>query len=973
MKSVWVIFFSLLVCTVSKGQMHLALPPINNYHSIDYKAGVQNWAVGEGRSGVMYFGNSEGLLTFDGHFWKRYQLPNQTVIRSLKISDDGRIYVGGQSEIGYFFPDAEGRLIYHSLNQLLAPADRKFADIWNIVLLKDQVLFRTRDKIIHLKDGAIRIYRPQTKWEFLGEVHQQLYAQEYHKGLVRYDNGVWQPVCQDTVLNETAVTAILPYGKDTLLLATLKKGLFLLHHNTLTPKKTAADVLLSHDRLYSVLQIDPSRLALGTNAAGVLCIDREGRIVQRYSNQEGMQKNNVRSLFLDQRRNLWVGLDDGIDQVLLNSAIRYIYPDKQQITGYTSRIFQQRLYIGTSNGLYVAPVDVSKGDLGKMDGAFTEVANTTGQVWNLDEINNQLLVGHEDGSLQVNGNSALRLYNTTGTWLFRPTSQVFPASRILAGTYTGLRLLQFEGGRFLDKGVIEGLPESLRFLALDDHEPVIWASHPNRGIYRIRLSADYTKIEQTQLLGKQDGLPADNGNYIFRIKNRIVAATIDGVYEYSGATHKFAPSASLSPAFKGIRLQYLHEDGGGNIWFLTERKIGVIDYEHVEGKERFRRIWFPELQGRVLAGYESIYSWNEENILLAANKGIIHLNYKQYLLQTRPPQVFLGQVKVSGERDSTLFDGYAVDDGKVVPFHKLADVVRLKAGMNALHFEFSSTLPEQALRTEFSYRLEGFDPEWSGWTSKTEKDYTNLSPGRYTFRVRARNNLGEVSGPVSYAFVIGRAWYNSYWMYAFYFCLLCVAIYIVLQWQQRKHEAAQLQLQYLHQLEMDRAEKELVELKNQKLETDINFKNRELLTMTINLVQRGEVLTRIREMVTGLMKKDVIGDNTPAFKNLLKLIREVEKSNEDWDQFAIHFNNVNADFFNTLRAAYPELTANDLKLCAYLRMNLSTKEIAQLLNITIKAVEIARYRLRKKLQLMPDTNLADFLTHLPKNHPSVAK
>lgn len=170
---------------------------------------------------------------------------------------------------------------------------------------------------------------------------------------------------------------------------------------------------------------------------------------------------------------------------------------------------------------------------------------------------------------------------------------------------------------------------------------------------------------------------------------------------------------------------------------------------------------------------------------------------------------------------------------------------------------------------------------------------------------------------------------------------------------------------------LDRNEKEIIKLKNEKLETDINFKNRELLTMTINLVQRGEVLTKIKEIISSLMKKDTSDDSSPAYRNLLKLIREVEKSNEDWDQFAIHFNNVNIDFFNTLKQAYPDLTANDLKLCAYLRMNLSSKEIAQLLNITLKAVEIARYRLRKKLLLLPDTNLADFLTHLPKSSVSI--
>nr|WP_253906550.1 triple tyrosine motif-containing protein [Chitinophaga sp. SYP-B3965] len=278
---------------------------------------------------------------------------------------------------------------------------------------------------------------------------------------------------------------------------------------------------------------------------------------------------------------------------------------------------------------------------------------------------------------------------------------------------------------------------------------------------------------------------------------------------------------------------------------------------------------------------------------------------------------------------------------------------------------------EQLRNIEFSYQLVGFDKEWSAWSTKSEKDYTNLPPGKYTFSVKARNNLGSESAPINYTFEVQRAWYNSYWIYGLYICLLAGIIYLVFRWQQKKHLAEQQHLNYLHQLVLDRNEKEIIKLKNEKLETDINFKNRELLTMTINLVQRGEVLTKIKEIISSLMKKDTSDDSSPAYRNLLKLIREVEKSNEDWDQFAIHFNNVNIDFFNTLKQAYPDLTANDLKLCAYLRMNLSSKEIAQLLNITLKAVEIARYRLRKKLLLLPDTNLADFLTHLPKSPVSI--
>lgn len=963
MKTLLCALFCLLL-THLQGQNQIGLPQIVNYHSYDYKAGVQNWAIGQDVNGMLYFGNSEGLLCFDGKFWKRYKLPNQTVVRSLKIDAAGRIFIGGQAEIGYFFPDAAGKLRYTSLNALLPEDERRFADIWNLVIVDDQVFFRSRAKIIQYKDGLMNVFKPATTWDFMGEAGNRVYAQESGKGILMYDNGVWRPICNHPVLDQTPITSMMEYGKDTILVATMRNGLFLLYNNTLVPKKTMADDVFHNDRLYCTAKVNSSWFAFGTNSAGVVILNKEGEHIQTYSYREGLQKNNVRSLLLDRNRNLWIGLDDGIDQLAINSAVKFIYPDKtKQVTGYATRFYQNKLYIGTSNGLYVAPVNPGISDFSQAAGAFTEVQNTTGQVWNLDEINDHLFIGHEDGGMIVKNSSAQKIYKTAGSWLFKPTSAVYPTSNIIAGTYTGLRLISFVNDQFRDRGNIQGLMESLRFMSFDNNTRTLWASHPNRGIFRLMLTPDFASIAQMKLYGSRDGLPDDNGNYIFRVKNRVVCTSVDGIYEFDPARNRFRVSPGLNVIFKGMNIQYLHEDNKGNLWFISNKRLGIVDFQKPANGWDYSIQYFPELDGLVLAGYESIYPLNEENIFIAANKGIIHLNYKKYCEQQNKPDILLSQVKAEGKRDSILFGGHALEGGTVVPF-KANSIQSLPAHLNSLHFEYSSTLFEQLRNIEFSYILRGFDKEWSHWSSKSEKDYTNLPPGSYTFSVKARNNKRNESGIVNYNFEVKRAWYNSYWTFTLYTLLALSIVYQMLRWQQRKHRKEREHQRYLHQLELDRNEKEIVELKNQKLETDLNFKNRELLTMTINLVQRGEVLKKIREIISSLIKKESPADNTASHKNLLRLIREVEKSNEDWDKFAIHFNSVNMDFFNTLKAMYPILTPNELKLCAYLRMNLSSKEIAQLLNITAKGVEVARYRLRRKLGLQPDVNLADFLAGL---------
>src|SRR5690606_19459942 len=128
--------------------------------------------------GIMYFANNEGLLTFDGRHWKLHPLPHKTIVRSIKISTDGKIYVGAQDEIGYFIPEKNGNLNFVSLKNLIPEKERDFSDIWDITIIKNEIFFRTTDKIFHLKDNNMTVYIPERLWEFMSEVDGKLYAQD---------------------------------------------------------------------------------------------------------------------------------------------------------------------------------------------------------------------------------------------------------------------------------------------------------------------------------------------------------------------------------------------------------------------------------------------------------------------------------------------------------------------------------------------------------------------------------------------------------------------------------------------------------------------------------------------------------------------------------------------------------------------------------------------------------------------------
>jgi hypothetical protein len=294
--------------------------------------------------------------------------------------------------------------------------------------------------------------------------------------------------------------------------------------------------------------------------------------------------------------------------------------------------------------------------------------------------------------------------------------------------------------------------------------------------------------------------------------------------------------------------------------------------------------------------------------------------------------------------------------------------VRLPNHWNSFHFEYASPLYAPSEPVEFSYRLEGFDREWSDWTEKAEKDYTNLSSGQYTFSVRARDGLGKVSAPVRFTLAVNPAWYQTGWAYGLYLLMALVLAWLIRRGQRRRaeqlrkrYEAEQERRNYLHSLELDRKEKGLIALQNAKLEGELQFRNKELATAAMHLVERGGILSSIREELMAVIKRLNIPNMTFEFRSVFKILGETEKSDEDWNRFSLYFDEVHNNYLTTLKTKFPQLSNTDLKLCAYLRLNLSSKEIAQLLNISLKGVEVSRYRLRKKLGLATEVNLHDFL------------
>ena len=948
----------LLITIYCSAQNTIALPDIINYNKQDYKAGAQNRQIRQDKNGILYFANSEGLLTFDGIQWKTFPLPNQSIVRTVEFGPDNKLYVGGQDEFGYFSPSENGLLVYHSLKQLLPEKERSFTDVWEIYFFRDGVFFQTSNKIYQISGHRSTIYN-STHWRFITVCNNRLLAQDYTKGLLNFQNGIWSPFLKKSELpSDYFATSLTSIGHDSAILTTVKNGVFLLKGDEITKMSSGFLDKISDTHISASIMVNKDHIALTTNLDGCYIIDKKGALIQKFSRKEGLQNNNILTIFLDKERNIWIGLDNGIDFIAYNNAVKHIYPDyPNEGSGYAACIFNNQLFLGTSNGLYKTSLYKER-DLSYVKGDFSLVNNTQGQVWNLSEVNDKLIMGHHDGAFLIDNNFAKPIDKSSGFWIFLPLSNILPSSIVVAGTYQGINFYNYSNGVFSNTNIIAHF-ESARFVCIDNNNR-IWIAHPYKGIYRVQLTGN---IAETKYYTPEEGVTHANGNYIFKIKNSIIMSTENGIFEYNEQKDKFEPSTFYNELFPGQKVRYLKEDGAGNIWFVFDKILGVVDMS--ESKPHI--IYFPELTNKFVSGFEFIYPLNDNNIFIGGDNGFYHINYEEYKNIKYPLKVQITSVKAIKDRDSLLFGGYF---SEVNEDNKLNNNKNVKVSYkwNSFHFEFASMIYAQQSNIEYSYSLEGFDKNWSEFSKKSEKEYTNLPAGSYIFKVKARNNLGNESDFVSYSFTVLPPWYKTKLAYAGYIFLFIVGNYILFTFlkrkfreQQIKHKEEQNRLQYLHQLELDKTEKEIVKLKNEKLEAEIMHKNTELASVAMHLVQKGELLGKIKDQMVRLKKQSENEKDSDDLKKIIRVLSDEDKIDKQWEQFTVHFDNVHSDFHRALKNKYPALTANELKLSAYLRMNLSTKEISQLMNISIRGVEISRYRLRKKLDIPMKVNLFDFL------------
>ncbi len=907
----------------------------------------------------MYFANNNGLLEFDGNNWRLLPIDNGTIVRSTRMGSQGRIYVGGQGDFGYFSPDKQGRLAYQSLRLLLSESNLNFGDVWDILAIETGVFFRSNNHVFLLQGNNIKALLPGKTTQFMGLLGGKVLVQDDDLNLHVFEKNGFRQLPKPTGMESGIITEILPYHADTQLVTTIKHGIFYYTNGSFSPWQTPHDSLLKDSRVYCAGLLPDGKIALGTSTNGLVVLDRQRRVFHHLTKRDGLQNNTILSLAADRAGNLWLGLDNGIGLVDIGSPFSTLFPDGElEGTGYAVAIFNEKIYFGTNTGLYA--LDWKPYYRPQENQDFNLVGRSEGQVWSLNKLEDELLMGHHEGAFSVLGLNARKLTSLPGVWRFL---KLYDQTAV-AGHYNGLAFFQKTINGWAYGAPFNGLAESSRVMEKAANGKV-WMSHPYRGVYRLNPDLERKSVD-VDFFGAKLGLPSDLNNYVYQLGDHLVFAGEKGVFRFDEAQQRFVPHENFNKIFgEKTRVKYLRQDDAGNIWYAAGQEVGILVVKDNALEKKVERRSIPELSSKLVGGFEFILPVDEHNVFFATEKGFIHFDPVSYAKKDSFIQVVLHEVRLENHGDSLLFGGHFPQGEKMT-------TPLLSNRENNLRFLFSATDFKGSEYVTYAHYLEGAEVGWSSWRSKTSLIFNNLRPGSYTLHLKAKNRHGVESAVLSYAFAITPPWYASPAAYTVYGLLLLGMVGGVLYGQRRQFEQERHDLQLTHhqrekqhQMLARQSEEAINRLKNEKLEAEVLHKNQELATATMHLVQKSEMLNAIHAAMLKLEKQ--VGQESTLKKEIGRIIKMTEKDaslDEDWEQFSKNFDQVHSDFLQRIAVLFPQLSPNDYKLCAYLRMNLSTKEIASLMNISVRGVEASRYRLRRRLNLEMGTNLTEFLLKL---------
>ncbi|MCC9020386.1 helix-turn-helix and ligand-binding sensor domain-containing protein [Flavobacterium lipolyticum] len=906
------IFFFFIAFQIQAQEL---LPFVENYNKSDYQGDNQIWNVVQGNDDAMYFANNHYLLRYDGVIWEKYTLPNKTIIRSIMIEGD-KIYSGSYKEFGYWYRK-EGKMHYVSITKKLRLFDEKDnEEIWKIFKFKGSVYFQSFNDVF-IYDGK---HIKKIKFPFLISycfvVDNDVYVASVAKGLFRMDGSKIANPKGWNILKKTVVHAIEKYKNETFIF-TQKKGIFIVEKGGLKPWNNPLNEVLKSATINVAKFIKGNKLVVGTGNRGVFIYDFQTNTYKNINRNNVLMNNSVLSIGFDKENDLWLGLDNGITHVEINSPISFFY-DNSGLLGsvYSVAAIDKGYLIASNHGVFEF-----------VSGKFNMLPNTQGQAWNISKIGTKYIIGHNDGTFCYENGSLVKINNRSGGWNLTKSSI---NNTYFQSTYSGV-VAYNDIAVPTENKVINDLSKPIKYVA-QNQKNEIWAADNYRGLYRVLYDDNY-KTKKVENITQQSKIKNDFGVKIFEFRNEILFLINNVWYTYNSISGSLEENELFNSNFKNISdVVSIDED------HFVVLQNGILYHIYAKGNKFIWNIIQEKYYKGTLINDNLRIFKTQNHYLLNLDDGFISLQLTYENKQN-------AHVKIEAFNDGNLIS----NEDKI----KYNTEIRI----NVISGIYGASKPNLFYKIN---KNGDFLPISDGLIV-----LNNLSSGSHAIVVY-KHDGASYEEVTDFDFKVAEPWYFSFWMILLYLLVVGAVLFFYYKWNKLRYmQKLKLQAEELkHQreiLEMElKAENELnvQEYEKHILELELQTKSSEVAGKSLSIAKQSEMIDNIQNILNS--EKD--------FNKLKSEIKKAIKINEvnkhEWEIFETNLNQIHNEFIINLSKKFPNLTPKDIKLCVYLKMNLSSKEIAPMMNISFRGVELHRYRLRKKLGLTQDENLSKFLLSL---------
>lgn len=828
-------------------------PLIRNYPYSEYKANPQIWSVTQDKNGIMYFATAEGILEFDGVRWKTITGEFNGVVRTLAYDSVlDRIYVGARNTFGYLEKEANGNKYFISLyDQDSTLRGKKIRYVNTIRITSGGVFFSANETISRYQNNQVKTWFLNKEYTNQSNDFEPMVVAKNEKGLYTISGDSLSLIPGFRTLDKTGIVYFNKIDSLNYLAISEKNGLLRYKQKAISEFKTNLPDKLKKSLFYCAVQMNDSTYAIGTLDAGIIFLTKSGNFIDHLTEKNGLINNNVKYLFIDKDRGLWAATEKGISHIEYDSPIREIGKE-YGLDAIVESLYRygKKLYIGTGSGTFL--VDSSFPD-GKFIPQLKPVPQMTAQGFGLTRVGKYLIAGTGDGIYQIEPTFKLLKgmpYRSACVY-----ASPMDSSIILAGLIDGVAILKFEKNSWQVLGRLKGISSETWTIAYDS-DNYFWAGTKSDGAVRFKLDPkNLIEPESVEIFGKEYGFAGSQIN-VTSVENEIILCTNNGLFSFNKEKKSFERFSKFGTSYtdgsKWVDKIYQHPNG--DVYLIEgiakddKTEIKVIA-KNDSGSYSEKSTYFLRLKKKMI--FNLFFDRNE--VWLGGPDGVFKYDLNSKFSAASAPAT-IRSVKLNG--DSLLVTGSILSGSELKP-------VRVQYPFEQIRFEFSSLGFNGSDDSKFQFYLERFDHSWSEITSESQKDYTNIQPGKYRFWVRSINILNQTGTPDFIDVIILPPWYRTWWMYVIYSLIALTLIYLFVKWRTT----------YLS-------------LKTKELEDIVNLKSAQLF--------QSEKMASLGQMAAGLSHEinnplTIISMNIETLKLKWNQMLELQEATEKLIDSETHF------------------------------------------------------------------------------------